>query len=161
RRPPHRFSRNAPDHPGADCGRVGPARARGLFRVTRMVRDVGAIIGLSTRDFVHELSLSTCAVLGIAAVLAPLLVLFGLKLGVVPGMRARLARDPRARALQPIGQGRFDAVWFAQLGALPQTGFVMPTTRFLAATVSLRNPRLPSGEPLAAELWPSGAGDPL
>src|SRR5262249_54959151 len=44
---------------------------------------------------------------------------------------------------------------------LPQTGFVMPTTRFLAATASLRNPRLSGAEPLAAELWPSGAGDPL
>ena len=126
-----------------------------------MVRDIGAIIGLSTRDFVHELSLSLCAILGIAAILAPLLVLFGLKFGVVSSMTARLARDPQARALQPIGHGRFDAAWFAQLAALPQTGFVMPTTRFLAATASLRNPRLPNGEPLAAELWPSGAGDPL
>ena len=51
-----------------------------------MVRDIGAIIGLSMRDFVHELSLSLCAILGIAAILAPLLVLFGLKFGVVYSM---------------------------------------------------------------------------
>jgi putative ABC transport system permease protein len=126
-----------------------------------MIRDIGVIIGLSTRDFVHELSLSTCAILGIAAILAPLLVLFGLKFGIVSSMTARLAADPRARALQPIGQGRFDAAWFATLEALPQTGFVMPTTRFLAATVILRNPKLADVQSLTTELWPTGRGDPL
>ena len=126
-----------------------------------MIRDIGVIIGLSTRDFVHELSLSTCAVLGIAAILAPLLVLFGLKFGIVSSMTARLAADPRARALQPIGQGRFDGAWFATLEALPQTGFVVPATRFLAATATLRNPKFIDSQALTTELWPTSRGDPL
>ena len=46
------------------------------------------ICHLSLRDYLHERLLSACAVLGLAAVLAPLLILFGVKFGVVETLTA-------------------------------------------------------------------------
>ena len=116
---------------------------------------------LATRAFFHDRTPTICTLLGLAAILAPLLVLFGLKFGVISALRDRLARDPRVRVLQPVGQGSFDAAWFAALRAHPGTGFVVPTTRFLSATISLRDPARPDAEPLTAELLPTAQGDPL
>ena len=63
---------------------------------------------IATFAFFHERTTMICTLLGLAAILTPLLVLFGLKFGVVSGMRDRLERDPRIRVLQPIGQGSYD-----------------------------------------------------
>jgi putative ABC transport system permease protein len=126
-----------------------------------MLRQFGLIAGISTRAFFHERTVSVCTLLGLAAILAPLLVLFGLKFGTVSALRERLARDPRIRVVQPIGQGNYDSVWFADLAGLPETGFVTPTTRFLAATINLRNPARPDAESVSAEMVPTAPGDPL
>ena len=122
-------------------------------------RDYTSMAGLSCRDFIHESGLSACGIIGIAAVLTPLLVLFGLKFGVVTSMLDQLTQDPRTRALQPIGQGSYDEAWFAALRSRPDVGFVLPNTRFLAATVFLTNPA--KDLTLDAEFLPSADGDPL
>ncbi len=54
------------------------------------------VAGLSLRDLLHERRLSVCSLVGLAAVLAPLIVLFGLKHGVIEGLRADLVEN-RAR----------------------------------------------------------------
>jgi putative ABC transport system permease protein len=124
-------------------------------------RDIGQAASIATSAFFHERMPMVCTVLGLAAILAPLLVLFGLKFGVVSALRERLERDPRIRVLQPIGQGSYDAAWFSSLQAQPGTGFLVPTTRFLAATISLGNPAQPDADRLTAELVPTAPGDPL
>lgn len=116
---------------------------------------------IATFAFFHERTTMICTLLGLAAILTPLLVLFGLKFGVVSGMRDRLERDPRIRVLQPIGQGSYDEQWFATLRALPGAAFVLPTTRFLAATISLQNPSHSERDPINAELVPTAPHDPL
>jgi putative ABC transport system permease protein len=123
------------------------------------LRDYTAMIGISCRDFGHEATLSICAIIGIAAVLTPLLVLFGLKFGVVSSMSKRLTEDPHTLAVQPIGQGRYDDAWFKDLKARSDVKFVVPNTRFLAATAFLTNEA--AGETLDAELVPSADDDPL
>jgi putative ABC transport system permease protein len=130
---------------------IGAAEARGIT----------VIVGLAARDFAHERTLSTCAILGMAAILAPLLVLFGLKFGVVSSLTARLASDPRTRAVQPIGQGRYDDAWLGMLAARPETGFLVPTTRFLAATVTLRSAGGGGDDGIVTELSPTQTGEPL
>jgi putative ABC transport system permease protein len=52
------------------------------------------IIRLSLYDYVHERLLTICAVMGLAAILAPLLVLFGVKSGIINTMVDRLVKDP-------------------------------------------------------------------
>lgn len=117
-------------------------------------------VRLAAADFAHERRLSLCAILGLAAVLAPLLVLYGLKYGVVAHMSETLNKDPRARELRPTGHGVYEQSFFDALAARPDVGFVIPTTRFLSATVSLRREN-GDGEPVLTELWPSKLGDPF
>jgi len=116
---------------------------------------------IATAAFFHERTAMICTLLGLAAILTPLLVLFGLKFGVVSALRDRLERDPRIRVLVPVGQGSFDDAWLAALRAHPAAAFVVPTTRFLAATINLQIPEPSERDPLTAELVPTAAGDPL
>ncbi|MBL8705877.1 MAG: ABC transporter permease [Rhodospirillales bacterium] len=119
------------------------------------------VFGLALRDFLHEWRLSLCLVLALSAILAPMLVLFGLKHGVVTTMRERLIEDPANRQILPVASGRFDPAWFRQMAARPEVGFVLPQTRAIAASMFLRN-TAESGRPLVTvELVPSAPGDPL
>lgn len=52
------------------------------------MRRARLVLALALRDLLHERGLALCAVIGLGAVLLPLIVLFGLKNGVIEGMRA-------------------------------------------------------------------------
>ncbi|MCP5373983.1 MAG: FtsX-like permease family protein [Hyphomicrobiales bacterium] len=118
------------------------------------------VIRLASRDFLKEWRMSACFVLALAAVLTPLLVLFALKFGLIDTLRQRLVEDPRNREIRPLASARFDDAWFADLAARPETGFLVPRTRQIAATITLRVPGSRSRF-VTAELVPSAAGDPL
>ena len=105
------------------------------------------ICGMALRDYWHERALSLCAVLALATVLAPLLILFGVRNGVISNLQERLLQDPRNLEIVPVGSGKYGK------------------TRAIAATIGL----LPASEkkgglspnPVNVSLIPSGAGDPL
>lgn len=114
---------------------------------------------LAWRDAVHEWPVSLCLILALAAVLAPLLVLFGLKSGIVTTMRERLRSDPRTVEISLRGHYRLDPDWFETLRARPEVGFVVPRTRTLSATMSLETT---GGQALLdVDMIPSATGDPL
>lgn len=117
------------------------------------------IAWLALSDYRHEWHMSGCFVLALAAVLAPMLVLFGLKFGIVTTMVERLVEDPRNRELRPVGSGHYGPEWFETLRARPDVAFVIPRTRTLAATVELYNPD--ERRIVSVELIPSATGDPL
>ncbi len=119
------------------------------------------VFSLAFRDFLHEWRLSLCLVLALAAILAPMLVLFGLKHGIVTTMRERLIEDPANRQILPAASGRFDPAWFRQTAARPEVGFVLPQTRTIAASMFLRNAAAPNRPLTTVELVPSAPGDPL
>ena len=116
---------------------------------------------LSLRDYGHEWRMSACFILALAAVLAPMMVLFGLKFGIVGSMAERLIQDPRNREIKPVGSGRFDSHWFETLQARQDVAFVIPRTRRIAATISLQNPHAQPSQIVDVELIPTGDGDPL
>ena len=116
-------------------------------------------LGLACRDFLYEWRISACLVLALAAVLAPLLVLFGLKLGIIATMSERLLRDPQNLEVILVGSNRLGPDWFAALKQRPDVGFVVPRTRSLAATLDLMGE---GGKALTGvEMVPTGPGDPL
>ena len=55
------------------------------------------VASLAWHDYRADARLSACAVLALVAVIAPLLVLFGLKFGLVGSLTQRLERDPAVR----------------------------------------------------------------
>ncbi|WP_179131252.1 FtsX-like permease family protein [Candidatus Entotheonella palauensis] len=125
------------------------------------MKRIGLIAGLSLRDFLHEWRMSICAVLGVAAALAPLLVFFGLKFGIVSALTQRLRQDPRNLELRIVGQGFYTETWLTTLQARAEAAFVVPKTRFLAATVRLRHEQHPDRPSTNVDLIPTGSDDPL
>jgi putative ABC transport system permease protein len=122
--------------------------------------ELRSAVRLALADFAFEWRLSSCLVLALAAVLAPLLVLFGLKYGIVEAIRGPMLENPLYRQVSPVGSGHFSTQWFQQMQAHPAVGFVVPRTRSISATVDLRNRNGPRTV-VTAELIPTAAGDPV
>lgn len=117
------------------------------------------VLKLASRDYRHEGQMSGFYILALAAVLGPMMVLFGLKFGIVGAMVDTLVEDPRNREIRPVGSGRYDAAWIQAVRARPEVGFLVPRTRSIAASIDLTskgNPRI-----LRTELVPTAEGDPL
>lgn len=125
----------------------------------RLNRQLGRTMTLAWRDFADDWRVSLCLVFALAAVLSPLLVLFGLKSGIVTTMTERLKADPATREIVLIGNYRLDRAWFEALQARPDVGFVVPRTRTLAATMTIETA---DGHTLPdLDIIPTAAGDPL
>lgn len=119
----------------------------------------GVVFKLALKDLKHEWILTSCLVMAIAAVLAPLLLLFGLKYGIINWGREYLTQDPIYREIRPMASKSFNKKWFEQMAARDDVAFVMPMTRQIAATVKAhikgRNNKL------ELNIIPTRTGDPL
>ena len=119
------------------------------------------MLRLACKDYWHEFLLSACAVLGLAALLTPLLVLYGVKFGVVQTLTERLRNDPRNLEISPVISGRYTPEYLAKLAAHPDVAFVLPRTRSIAATMDLSAGNGDARSVLVASLEPTAEGDPL
>jgi putative ABC transport system permease protein len=119
------------------------------------------ILRLAYRDFAHERRISLCFVLALMAVLAPLLVLFGLKFGLVDTLARRLVESPSNREVLAVGSRHFDEAWFARIAARADVAFVVPNTRRIAASLSRLMSPSNGTELRALQMTPTGGGDPL
>lgn len=118
------------------------------------------LLRLVGHDLRHEWRLLVCLVAGLAAVLAPLLLLLGLKNGVVERVRGELVENPMVRQISNISTRTFDAAFFERMRARPDVAFVMPRARSLNSEALFG--RAEPGAPLReAEIVPTGPGDPL
>ncbi|CRI67504.1 Permease protein of ABC transporter [Thiocapsa sp. KS1] len=114
---------------------------------------------LAWKDLRHDRHTTLVFVLTVAAILAPLLLLLGLKNGVVETLRETLLRDPRNLEVVIYGSARLDRDWLAAIAARPDVAFLIPKTRTINASVDL----LDSARRLlpAVEVIPTALGDPL
>ena len=119
------------------------------------------LLYLAYRDVVYERRLTLCQVLALLAVLAPLLILFALKFGLIDTLTTRLLTAPANREVIAVGSRHYEAAWFAQMAARPDVAFIVPNTRRISASLShLHNPA--SGRTATAlQMIPTAAGDPL
>ena len=124
-----------------------------------MIKDKFRILRLASRDYLHEWQMSVCFVLGLAAVLGPMMVLFGLKFGIVGAMMDELIEEPGNREIRPVGSGRYDREWLDRVSAKPEVAFLVPRTRSIAASIDLSSEQAP--RIVTVELVASGTGDPL
>ena len=122
---------------------------------------VAELLWVSWRDYRAEARISLCYVLALVAVLAPLMVASGLKYGVIDTLTQRLVQRPEARALIPVGHRDYDAAFFAALATDPDTGFVVPSTRRIAASLNLVISPRTGTQARDVQLIPSATGDPL
>jgi putative ABC transport system permease protein len=117
------------------------------------------IIWLASRDYRNEWQMSGFFIIALAAVLGPMLILYGLKFGIVGSMLNNLIDDPRNREVRPIGSGRYDSAWIEQLQARNEIDFIVPRTRAIAATIDLKSQN--AKRIISVEMIPTGKDDPL
>ncbi|QVQ24454.1 ABC transporter permease [Achromobacter deleyi] len=114
---------------------------------------------LAVSDLWHDRKVSLCIMASLIAVIAPLLLLFGLKFGVISQLQQSLLRDPANLEVKMLSSGNFDAAWIARLQQRPDVGFAIGVTRSLNTQADLFRNRSAFVE--NAEVIPTDAGDPL
>lgn len=117
------------------------------------------ILRLAIQDLWHDRQVSLCIAAALVAVIAPLLLLFGLKHGVVSQLQRELLDDPRNLEIRMLTSGSYDEAWLDELRALPGVGFAIGQTRSLNTQADLLRDR--ENFLKGVELIPSAAGDPL
>jgi putative ABC transport system permease protein len=121
---------------------------------------MGAMIRIAIKAVRHGWLSNGFSAVALAAVLAPLLILYGLKLGIVTALLDQLRSDPNIRRVGVSGYQPLTDADIETIRALPQTGFVVGAPRSIAARVEMR--REPSAmKVLTADWLPSAEGDPL
>jgi putative ABC transport system permease protein len=103
--------------------------------------------------------MSGCFVFALAAVLAPMMILFGLKFGIVSSMVYELVENPVNREIRPIGSGRYDQEWIEKYRNRGDVEFIVPKTRALAASIQLKSRT--ANRILSTELLATAEHDPL
>lgn len=116
------------------------------------------LTSLAWQDYRDDWRLCACGVLALVAVIAPLLLLFGLKFGLINALTDRLQGDPTVREVIPLAGARFSAEDIALLASRPDVAFVLPRTRQIAATAELLDSH---GTPRTVEMIPTSEDDPL
>lgn len=115
---------------------------------------------LALSDMRHDAALFAGVTLTVTAVLAPLLVLLGLKTGVIEHLVGGLRADPQVREVVLRGHLPLPPEWFERMRARPDVAFVAPRMRQLAQPVDLG----PAANPIRgtnADFVVSAPGDPL
>jgi putative ABC transport system permease protein len=122
-------------------------------------RFVRVVPGLAAADLRHEWILTLCLVIAIAAVVAPLLILQGLRHGTIATLRDRLVQDPVYREIRPSQTREYPPGWLDHLAAAPQVGFLLPTILPASSIIGAVHPG--TGKVQTLDLIPTGPGDPL
>jgi putative ABC transport system permease protein len=120
---------------------------------------ISSIIRLSFRDYSHEWRMSGCFILALSSVLAPMMILFGLKFGIVSTMLDQLIENPTNREIKPVGSSRYNDAWIDRFRERADVEFIIPKTRALAATIQLKSNS--ANRILSTELLATAVGDPL
>ncbi len=116
-------------------------------------------VGLAVQELWHDRKVTFCLVASLASVVAPLLLLFGLKSGIVANLEQRLLQDPKKREIVILGNYKLQKAWFDAVRTRPEVDFLIPLTRSLNTTVDLM--KSPREFTEGIELIPTATGDPL
>ncbi len=114
---------------------------------------------LASRDLRHGWQSTACLIVAVAAALIPLLILYGLKLGIVTNLIDTLRLDPRIREIRLIRDQPLSPDWMEDLATDQRVGFLLPRARYLASSLRLRGPD--ARHLLDTRMIPSSKGDPF
>jgi putative ABC transport system permease protein len=123
------------------------------------VRSIKVSSSLAFRDLWHDKKITFCLIVSLASVIAPLLLLLGLKSGIINTMEERFLKDPLNREIRVIGHYKHDLSWFEKVKAHSETSFIIPKTRILNAQVDFvkNNQKFLR----MVEIIPTRVGDPV
>ncbi len=117
---------------------------------------------LAYRDLWFDKKITFCMITSVVAVLAPLLLLFSLKYGIVTQLSHELMSNPRNLEIKIVGErsgNHFDKPWFDEMAEMPEVQFVIPLTRALNLQADFKQSL--SQFVSDVTLIPTGKNDPL
>lgn len=94
-------------------------------------------VELALSDLRFDRMSTLTQILAFASVFGPLLILFGLKTGVIATLTGELLSDPSNRQILIVGQNSHTQERLEEMAAWPEVGFLVPHTRSLAASVTM------------------------
>ena len=100
-----------------------------------------------------------CQSLALAAIMAPLLIIFGLKYGLVESMKEKLLSNPAALEIVVDGSVSDVPGIMERMEHCPELAFAVPSVGYVYSRVNLAAGH--GGEETEAELIPTADGDPL
>ena len=115
------------------------------------------VLGLAMRDLIRDRFFFICNVAVIVGVLAPLLVLFGVKNGVYQALIGEMMANPATLQIDTLGNNTFTDSQIETLRSWPDVIFVTPKVRSQFDYVNVYVPK--ARERREAILIPSGTGD--
>ena len=114
---------------------------------------------LALADLWHERVIFLCNVALVAGVVAPILILLGVKTGIMDTLFAELRDDPEKRRIAIVGDHVFTPEDVAEVAAWPLVGFAAPASRSIAQRIYVK---AEGGNRIRrAALFPTGPKDPL
>lgn len=120
----------------------------------------GLVLWLAMKDLWHEKLITINLILGTAAIIAPLLILFGIKFGTIETMTNRLVNDPKNLEIRPLSSRSYTPIWFNEISKNDKINFVIPMTRQLSSSVLIKPLNL-STNSVRADIVATDEGDPL
>lgn len=112
---------------------------------------------LALRHLFFERMMTICQIAALACIMAPLLLLFSLRFGILTELHNKLMNDPKVLSLTLDMSYRLDSSFFENLAARPEVGFVVPQITALNALVDLKFP----GAAVRLSVLPNKPGDPV
>lgn len=112
---------------------------------------------LALRHLFFERMMTICQIAALACIMAPLLLLFSLRFGILTELHNQLMNDPKVLSLTLDMSYRLDSSFFENLAARPEVGFVVPQITALNALVDLKFP----GAAVRISVLPTKPGDPV
>ena len=112
---------------------------------------------LAVRHLLFERMMTICQIAALACLMAPLLLLFSLRFGILQELQNQLLNDPKVLALTLDTSYRLDATFFKQLEQRPEVGFLVPQITALNALIDLKFP----GTVARVSVLPTKLGDPV
>ena len=116
---------------------------------------------LALLDQRREPTAFLCHVLALAAVLAPLMILFGLKTGVIALLTERLERDPSVRQVRILGVGEYSETLLSELRRDPRISFVVPHPHPINADMWFSRAGARGAPLVSGTIMASAAADPV
>ena len=127
--------------------------------VDRFFSDVAIVTRMAIADFLDDGFQSFYVTVAIAGVIAPILVLFGLREGVVQSLRSTMVEDPVFREVIPAKTMQYEDEFFDALKQREDVAFVLPSILAGASIITIQNAE--SGEAARPNLIPTAPDDPL
>ncbi|MFC0179849.1 ABC transporter permease [Thorsellia kenyensis] len=117
------------------------------------------LVRLAYQDLLFDKKIALCIIFSLVSVIAPLLLLFGLKHGIITQLNQQLLSDPRNLEIVVLGNKNYSEEWIDNLSFQKEVEFVIPLTRSLNAQADFVNNNRYFIENV--EIIPTANGDPL